>query len=79
MALLAVSAPAPRVAAAETPKNLKKPVLCWYMVCFGNSVEGYKQEIELAQRHGIDGFLLDVGEWKQGNDLKPTNYVDSAD
>ena len=42
----------------------ERQVLCWYMVCFGNSVEFYKQEMELAQRHGIDGFLLDVGEWR---------------
>ena len=47
-------------------------VLCWYMVCFGNSVEFYKQEIELAQRHGIDGFLLDVGSWSG-------NYVGSTE
>lgn len=59
----------------------KRMVLCWYMVCFGNSVEGYKQEIALAQRHGIDGFLLDVGAWKTGNgdNLQSTNYVESAD
>jgi sulfatase modifying factor 1 len=50
----------------------KKLVLCWYMVCFGNSVEGYKQEMELAQRNGIDGFLLDVGAWDG-------NYIISAD
>ena len=67
--------------AAETPTAAKQHVLCWYMVCYGSSVEVYKQEIALAQRHGIDGFLLDVGEWKSGSpgQLKPTNYVESAD
>jgi formylglycine-generating enzyme required for sulfatase activity len=72
---VAAQAPASQILARQ------RLVLCWYMVCFGNSVEGYKQEIELAQRHGIDGFLLDVGAWKTGSpaDLKPTNYVDSAD
>jgi formylglycine-generating enzyme required for sulfatase activity len=58
---------------AEPAKQVtaERNVLCWYMVCFGNSVEGYKQEIELAQRHGIDGFLLDVGAWEG-------NYIESA-
>lgn len=51
-----------------------KHVLCWYMVCFHNSVERYKQEIELAQRHGIDGFLLDVGTWNANK-----NYVTAAE
>jgi formylglycine-generating enzyme required for sulfatase activity len=51
-------------ALAPPPEKL---VLCWYMVCFANSVERYKQEIELAQRHGIDGFLLDVGGWGDAN------------
>ena len=31
--------------AAEPPAAPRHLVLCWYMVCFGNSVEGYKQEI----------------------------------
>ena len=52
-------------------------VLCWYMVCFGNSVEFYKQEIELAQRHGIDGFVLDVGAW-EGNYIESTERMFEA-
>src|ERR1700682_5882671 len=52
--------------AAAAPTGPERPVLCWYMVCFFNSVEVYKQEMELAQRHGIDGFLLDVGGWQEG-------------
>jgi formylglycine-generating enzyme required for sulfatase activity len=59
---------------APAPKP-EKLVLCWYMVCFGNSVERYKQEIELAQRHGIDGFLLDVGAWGDANNT----YVKNAE
>ena len=63
-ALLALASPvAGRGAPPATNPDNGKLVLCWYMVCFGNSVERYKQEIELAQRHGIDGFLLDVGAW----------------
>ncbi len=68
------------IAHAETPSATpaadadEKLVLCWYMVCFGNSVERYKQEIELAQRHGIDGFLLDVGTWNRNK-----NYVTSSE
>ena len=62
-------------AAQQTAKpGQEKLVLCWYMVCFGNSVERYKQEIELAQRHGIDGFLLDVGSWNANK-----GYVTSSE
>ncbi len=56
---LAQDPAAPPAAPAEKPRK----VFGLYMVCFANSVEFYKQEIELAQRHGIDGFLLDVGAW----------------
>ena len=59
------NAPAAPAPAAEVKKP-ERLVLCWYMVCFGNSVERYKQEIELAQRQGIDGFFLDVGAWGAG-------------
>ncbi len=64
------AAPA-QAAPAAKPEKL---VLCWYMVCFGNSVERYKQEIELAQRHGIDGFVLDVGSWSETK-----RYIDSSE
>jgi len=66
-------AKAPAVASSPESDG-EKLVLCWYMVCFGGSVERYKQEIELAQRHGIDGFLLDVGEWNNNK-----NYVTSSE
>ncbi len=72
-ALAQAPAAAPASAAAPAPQK-PRLVLCWYMVCFGNSVEGYKQEIELAQRHGIDGFLLDVGAWNSNK-----NYVLSSE
>jgi formylglycine-generating enzyme required for sulfatase activity len=70
-AIQTVSAQSANVANTNKPERL---VLCWYMVCFGNSVEGYKQDMELAQRHGIDGFLLDVGEWN-----KNKNYILSSE
>jgi len=63
LALAGGNACAQTSAPAATNKVPERSVLCWYMVCFSNSVERYKQEIELAQRHGIDGFLLDVGSW----------------
>jgi len=69
-----VLAQTPAATAQATSQKNEKLVLCWYMVCFGNSVERYKQEIELAQRHGIDGFLLDVGSWN-----KNKNYVTSSE
>ncbi len=63
-ALLAAHPANAQAPAAPVPApKPEKLVLCWYMVCFANSVEGYMQEMELAQRHGIDGFLLDVGAW----------------
>ncbi len=77
--VLAVMATSRTLSAAHAAPHERR-VMCWYMVCFGNSVEGYMQEIELAQRHGIDGFLLDVGEWQKLNNgkLEPTGYVQSA-
>jgi len=47
------------------------------MVCYGSSVEFYKEEIELAQRHGIDGFLLDVGAW-EGRYIESTDRIYEA-
>ena len=69
---LSVGALAQSAPAVPAKPVAERTVLCWYMVCFGNSVEGYKQEIELAQRNGIDGFLLDVGAWEG-------NYIQSAE
>jgi len=65
--------PAGAAASAAADQN-EKLVLCWYMVCFGNSGERYKQEIALAQRHGIAGFLLDVGAWNSNK-----NYITSSE
>src|SRR5258708_4480116 len=41
-------------------------VFAHYMVCFatyGDTVDGYKREIQEAQAAGIDGFALNVGAW----------------
>ncbi len=38
-------------------------VCAHYMVCYSGTLEFYKQEIELAQRHGIQGFALNSGGW----------------
>ncbi len=57
-------------------------VFVWYMVCYSESIDFYKQEIELAQRHGIDGFLLDCGEWMHpdaNGKLQETRYVQNAE
>jgi len=62
---------------AQTNVPAAKPeklVMCWYMVCFGSAVERNKQEMELAQRHGIDGFLLDMGGWGDADN----GYVKNA-
>jgi hypothetical protein len=70
--------------AAETPEAAgRRMIFAHYMVCFGGSVEFCRQEIELAQRHGIDGFALNCGEWAtvdpKTKELKPTRYVPSAE
>jgi len=48
-------------------------VFAHYMTCFFNSVEFYKQEIEMAQRYGIEGFALNCGAWTG------SNYVPAAE
>ncbi len=62
MALLwALPTPAPLRAAS--PSHY---VFAHYMVCmatYGDSVDSFKLEIQQAQAAGIDGFLLDLGEW----------------
>jgi len=61
LATLAVTASLATAVAA--PAQRPRDVFALYMVCFFQNVEFYKQEIELAQRHGIDGFLLDFGAY----------------
>jgi len=56
----------------------EKHVFAHYMVCFTAPVEFYKREIELAQRHGIEGFALNCGEWLKPDGSK-THYVTSAE
>ncbi len=62
LGLLATCA-APARAAEKQAENLHHPVFAHYMLCYFNSVEHYQREIELAQRHGLDGFVLNVGRW----------------
>jgi len=60
--LLLIFATVARPASATAPHY----VFAHYMVCYaeyGQSVQGYQQEIQAAQAAGIDGFALDVGEW----------------
>jgi len=61
--------------ASEQAKPEKK-VFAHYMVCFFGDTDFYKREIELAQRHGIDGFALNAGDWNPDNDQH--NYVSAA-
>lgn len=51
-------------------------VFAHYMVCYaayGQSIAGYKQEIQDAQAAGIDGFALDVGAWSGSDWYYKTN------
>lgn len=65
------------------PPSPDRPVFAHYMVCYQNSMEFYQQEIELAQRHGIDGFALNCGDWmtkdKTTGEWKDGNYVKAAE
>lgn len=69
--------PAAFAEATEDTASTRPMVFAHYMTCYFNSVEFYKQEIELAQRHGIDGFALNCGRWKVGDN--PGNYVRAAE
>ncbi len=47
--------------------NANHFVFAHYMVCYagyGQSIEGYTQEILAAKAAGLDGFALNVGAWK---------------
>jgi hypothetical protein len=78
VALLALISPT-----LQAKELTEKPVLCWYMVCYFASVEHYMEEMELAKAHGIDAFLLDVGQWKMPDkktgELKDTNYMKATE
>ena len=67
------SAPTSRPASRPAEADIYHPVFAHYMTCFGGNVEFYKSEIELAQRHGIEGFALNCGQWLN------SNYVQSAE
>ncbi|MBF0243951.1 MAG: SUMF1/EgtB/PvdO family nonheme iron enzyme [Planctomycetes bacterium] len=85
MVLLFLGLMSPEVQGVEHQDKLtrKKPVLCWYMVCYHTTVENYMEEMALAQGHGIDGFLLDVGQWQQldkkTGERKPTAYTQAVE
>ncbi len=77
---MAAALPAQAVAAEAQshPQGEQRPlVFAHYMVCYFSSVDFYKQEIELAQRNGIDGFALNCGSWASGE--AKNGYVEAAE
>jgi hypothetical protein len=69
-------------AGAQTPPPPRHLVFAHYMVCYGQGVEMCRLEIELAQRHGIDGFALNCGEWctfDAAGKPTPSRYVSEAE
>lgn len=70
-------------AAERGPDDGRHLVFAHYMTCFFNSVEFYMQEIELAQRHGIDGFAMNCGAWTEKDaktgEVKDGNYVKATE
>ena len=63
---------------AETKEPGRHFVFAHYMTCFALDVPFCKQEIRIAQAHGLDGFAMDFGAWLDGN-LKPSGYVQNMD
>jgi formylglycine-generating enzyme required for sulfatase activity len=73
LAALAVSAQAEP---GTTPN--RHLVFAHYMTCFTLDVPFCKEEIRIAQAHGLDGFAMDFGAWCDAGG-KPTGYVQSMD
>ncbi len=58
-----VRAPAAEPEAPGRPVPHEPMVFAHYMACLSNGVEFAREEIELAGRHGIDGFALNCLNW----------------
>ncbi len=61
-----------------------RTVFAHYMTCFSRSDDVYKREIALAQQYGIDGWVLNCGNWQKkdaetGEWVPNEGYVHSAD
>jgi glycosyl hydrolase family 71 len=53
----------------RAPTNIErgKKVFSHYMLCcgsFGETPEAYEKDIRLAQKMGLDGFVLNIGGWR---------------
>ena len=77
LAAAIVTAP-PSLAGDGPPAAERRCVFAHYMTCFTLDVAFPKQEIEIAQAHGLDGFAMDFGEWCDANG-NPTPYVGNMD
>jgi len=64
--------------ASATPAPAPRLVFAHYMTCFTLDVDFCKEEIRIAQAHGLDGFAMDFGEWCDAAG-KPTRYVQNMD
>ncbi len=57
-------------------------VFAHYMVCFASydngTVDGYKKDIQDAQRMGIDGFALNCGSWDANYKMHVVNLFKAA-
>jgi len=65
-------------ASAEARPAERHFVFAHYMTCFTLDVGFCKEEIRLAQAHGLDGFAMDFGEWCNAKG-EPTRYVANMD
>ena len=63
---------------AALPDAGRRLVFAHYMTCFTLDVPFCKQEIRIAQAHGLDGFAMDFGEWCNALG-KPSRYVENMD
>ncbi len=73
-----VHAVEPAAPAAAVGPREPHVVFAHYMTCFTLDVAFCKQEILLAQAHGLDGFAMDFGEWCDATG-KESRYVANMD
>ncbi len=58
-----------------------KKVFAHYMVAhrgYGSSLEGYQREIKDALAYGVNGFALNIGDWRGGNYQTDTALIFKA-
>ena len=74
LVVLSVAIFAVQPAPAQEGEKGGRYVFAHYMTAYFSPVEFYKHEIRLAQRHGIDGFVMNCGAW-----LEDAKYIQATE